>query len=117
LLSFTDFYSALVPTKSSAPRCAVTIVDTVLLARGRPTRWIYTAQNKEVTEKLHVDKESIHATYRQSALANPNNLGRVVMLARRGDGGVEVMSAEAAAEYMRTSESADNAGVLALQVS
>ena len=55
------FYNALVPKNktSAAPRALVPLVDTVLLAKGRPTRWLCTGDSGESTEKLSVDREAM----------------------------------------------------------
>ncbi len=61
------FYNALVPRQktSVAPRALVPLVDTVLMIKGKCQRWLHSTTSQEATEKVHVDKESIHATFRQ----------------------------------------------------
>jgi hypothetical protein len=65
---YATFYNALVPRQKTAvaPRAVVPIVDTVLLAKGKPQRWLHSTQSGEATEKVHADKESIHASFRQA---------------------------------------------------
>ena len=55
------FFSALVPKNktAAAPRALVPLVDTVLLAKGRPTRWLCTGEQREATEKLSTDREAM----------------------------------------------------------
>lgn len=62
----TTFYSALVPKQKTAvlPKVSVPLVDTVIVVKGKPIRWLHSTASGEATEKLHVDKESIHATFR-----------------------------------------------------
>lgn len=66
------FYNALVPKQktSVAPRAVVPLCDTVLLLKGKPQRWLCSDAKQEATEKMHVDKESIHATFRQYGLCD-----------------------------------------------
>ena len=68
LRDYSHFFNALVPRQktSIAPRVIVPLVDTVLLLKGKPQRWLHSSASNEATEKLHVDKESIHSTFRQS---------------------------------------------------
>jgi CheY-like chemotaxis protein len=65
---YATFFSALVPRQKTAvaPRAVVPLVDTVLLLKGKPQRWLHSTQSGEATEKVHADKESIHAAFRQS---------------------------------------------------
>lgn len=68
LRDYSSFFNALVPRQktSIAPRVIVPLIDTVLLLKGKPQRWLHSSASNEATEKLHVDKESIHSAFRQS---------------------------------------------------
>jgi hypothetical protein len=77
---YSSFFNALVPRQktSIAPRVIVPLIDTVLLLKGKPQRWLHSSASNEATEKLHVDKESIHSAFRQS--------GKYTIIVVLGDG-------------------------------
>ena len=56
-----SFFSALVQKQrtSVAPKALVPLVDTMLLAKGRPIRWLCTGDEGEATEKLSTDREAL----------------------------------------------------------
>ena len=62
------FYNGLVPKNktAAAPRALVPLVDTVLLAKGRPTRWLCTGEGGEATEKLSVDREAMLRVFNEA---------------------------------------------------
>lgn len=114
---YSTFFNALVPRQKTAvaPRAVVPLVDTVLLLKGKPQRWLYSTQSGEATEKVHADKESVHAAFRQSALGNPNNFAKLVSVVRRQNGTYEVLTAEETAEFMKASETAAGMSAVAVQ--
>ena len=61
-----DFYTALVPRQrtSVAPKALVPLVDTMLLARGKPTRWLCTGEGGEASEKLSTDRDALLRVFR-----------------------------------------------------
>ena len=65
------FFSALVPKsgKSSAPRALVPIAETVLLAKGRVTRWLCTGADGEATEKLSTDAAAMLRVFKAAGAA------------------------------------------------
>lgn len=54
-----SFFSALVPKQRTAvaPKALVPTIETMLLAKGRPTRWVATGEEGEATEKLSTNRE------------------------------------------------------------
>ena len=62
------FYSALVPRQrtSVAPKALVPLVDTMLLARGKPTRWLCSGEGGESSEKLSTDKDALFRVLKQT---------------------------------------------------
>jgi hypothetical protein len=72
---YATFYAALIPKQKTAvvPKAVVPLVDTVLMAKGKPIRWLHSLASNEATEKVHVDKESIHASFRQQGTLGPED--------------------------------------------
>ena len=56
-----SFYTSLVPRQRTAvaPKALVPLVDTVLLAKGKLTRWLCTGEGGEASEKLSTDREAL----------------------------------------------------------
>ncbi len=56
-----SFYTSLVPRQRTAvaPKALVPMVDTVLLAKGKLTRWLCTGEGGEASEKLSTDREAL----------------------------------------------------------
>ena len=56
-----SFFSAFVPKARTAvaPKALVPLVDTMLLAKGRPTRWLATGEEGEASEKLSTNKDEL----------------------------------------------------------
>jgi hypothetical protein len=56
-----SFFSALVPKQRTAvaPKALVPLVDTMLLAKGRPTRWLATGEEGDASEKLSTNKDEL----------------------------------------------------------
>ena len=111
------FFAALVPRRATAvqPAALVPLADTVFLVRGRPVRWLHTDGGGQAAERPAADKEAVHAHFRQQALANANNLAKLVMVQRFADGGYAVLDAEAAAAFWASAETSAGAGTLAVQ--
>jgi hypothetical protein len=63
-----SFFSALVPKQRTAvtPKALVPLVDTVLLVRGRPVRWLCNGSGGEATEKLSTDREAMLRVFKEA---------------------------------------------------
>ena len=61
-----SFYTALVPRQrtSVAPKALVPLVDTMLLAKGKLTRWLCTGEGGESSEKLSTDRDALLRVFR-----------------------------------------------------
>jgi hypothetical protein len=60
-------FTALLPGPKRAPddRLPALVCDTVLVRAGKLWKWIQTAPNGQVTERVHVSADAVHAAYRQ----------------------------------------------------
>ena len=61
-----SFYTALVPRQRTAvaPKALVPLVDTMLLAKGKLTRWLCTGEGGESSEKLSTDRDALLRVFR-----------------------------------------------------
>ena len=44
---------------------SLNIIDSVVVRGGKLFKWLYTAPNGAVADKVHVDRDAIHAAFRQ----------------------------------------------------